>query len=437
MAVAGMKDMMRHDMTQRGLMHAAVVLCGLAMVETGCGRMLDGDEREPFGTHGDGEGDDLDDEDPRSGGELSESCFDGEVQPGEVCQVQEPETLPAGVDPCSLSVADFDVDGRPDLAVPNSDPYIPPSGTHVATVLRGFGNGSFGDSKPYAAGAELPVGLAVGDFDGDGMVDVVTANHDAQQVFMLGNDGGAGAMGFEDPSGTFVGSTASSITAGDYTGDGIDDVVVNTPDGVALAHGTASGELLYVDTLSVGGMAAHSVLADLDGDGKLDLATVSNDGLAGGLWVWQGGGDGSFPELNHMEVAGTPQWVSVGDLNMDGDLDLVVSSHVPSQVAIYAGSGHGGFAEPWTYPVCGGPQAVALGDMNNDGATDMVVTCTESDLIEMYVQGLDGEFELARWWGTGSRPVSAQVADFNLDGMLDIAWANQFSNSVGLVMSHP
>ena len=431
-----------NDQMERYGMRATFVICSVALMATGCGRMLDHEDSEPFGTYSGGANDDNGGgepgEDPQSGGSISESCYDGEIQPGEVCQVQEPEERPAGVDPCSLSVADFDVDGRPDLAVPNSDPYIPPSGTHVANVLRGYGNGDFADAKPYAAGAELPVGLAVGDFDGDGMTDVVTANHSSNQVFVLGNEGGLGNMGFGDPEGTFLGSSASSVTAGDITSDGIDDIVVNTPDGVALLRGGAGG-MLFFEMLDVGGMAMHSALADLDVDGKLDLATVTAPAFGGQsqLWVMQGAGDGTFPQVVRFDVDGVPQWVTAADLNMDGDLDLVVTTHDPDQILIYAGSGHGGFAEPWSYPVCAGPQAVAVGDMNNDGANDMVVACMEADLVEMYIQQLDGEFELTRWWGTGSRPVSVQVADLNLDGVLDIGWASQFSNSVGLVMSHP
>ena len=430
-------------MEHTGIRTLSLAVCTIALLSTGCGRLLDREDRESFGTYGAEENEEEGNadlgEDPQSGGGISESCWDGVVQPGEVCQVQEPEERPAGIDPCSLSVADFDVDGRPDLAVPNSDPFIPPGGTHVANVLRGFGNGDFAPTKPYEAGAELPVGLAVGDFDGDGMIDVATANHEAQEVYVLANDGGFGAMGFEDPDAVFLGSTASSVTAGDIDNDGIDDMVVNTPQGVALLRGGPGG-VLYYDMVDVGGMAMHSALADLDADGNLDLITVTGGGFTGSpaqLWVMQGAGDGTFPVSYQLDVDGSPQWVSVGDLNMDGDLDIAVSTHGPDQVLIFAGSGHGGFAEPWSYPVCAGPQAVAIGDMNNDGANDMVVACMEADLVEMYIQALDGEFELERWWGTGSRPVSVQVADLNLDGVLDVAWASQFSNTVGLVLSHP
>jgi hypothetical protein len=242
-------------------------------------------------------------------------------------------------------------------------------------------------------------------------------------------------MSFAAPEGIGVGSAASSVAAGDFDNDGIDDIVVNTPAGVALARGTPGG-FASLGTLDVGGNAMHSVLADLDEDGNLDLA-VAVSGSPGRLVIFQGAGDGSFPERVEHSLAGDPWWVGVGDLNMDDDLDLVIADYSVGSVSILLGNALGGFSPRTELKVCWGPQSVAIGDMNNDGANDLVVGCMDSDTVAIYLQVKGGEFELARWWKTGSRPVSVQLADLNLDGVLDIAWANQFSNNVGLVLSHP
>ncbi|HLT38175.1 MAG TPA: VCBS repeat-containing protein, partial [Enhygromyxa sp.] len=328
--------------------------------------------------------------------------------------------------------------GRPDLAVPNSDFWMFPGGTHVANVLRGYGNGNFADTEPHAAGEELPVGLAVGDFDGDGRTDIATANNNSFKAFFLHNDGGLGSMSFGAPQGVSVANTASSVTAGDFDNDGIDDVVVNTPTSVTLVRGTSSG-FQYLQALDVGGAAMHSVLADLDEDGNLDLvvAVSASFGEAGHLRIFHGAGDGTFPEQVEHDLAGDPWWVTVGDLNMDDDLDIVVADYSVSQVSILLGNALGGFSPRTEIGVCFGPQSVAIGDMNNDGANDLVVGCMDSDTVAVHLQVEGGEFELARWWATGPRPVSVQLADLNLDGVLDVAWANQYGNSVGLVLSHP
>lgn len=437
--------MTRRDQSNRtheSLGLTTISACALLLLAAGCGRLADGEDREPFGSGGDqgevgnGDGSGLG-EDPQSGGEISESCYDGVLQPGELCQVQDPEPVDAGVDPCSVSVADFDSDGRPDLAVPNSDPFLTPGGTYVANVLRGHGNGQFSTNEPYDAGAQLPVGLAVGDFDGDGHTDIATANNEAQAAYVLRNMGSQ-PMGFSDPDAVGVESTASSIEAGDFNGDGADDIVVNTPDGVALLQGGPTG-VTWTYTLAVGGgQPMHSTLADLDADGRLDLVAAVSGGFGSEprLVIFHGGGDGSFPERVEHPLEGDPWWVVAGDINMDGDLDLAVAEYGVNELSILLGNGLGGFSPRTEIDVCLGPQSVAIGDLDNDGASDLVVGCMDGNRVQAWLQVEDGAFELTRWWGTGERPVSVKLADLNLDGQLDIVWANQLSNTVGVVVSH-
>jgi hypothetical protein len=399
----------------------------------GCNRMGDLDDYE-FGDAGADAGDDggVDGEPPGSGGTISESCQDGVLQPGEWCQVQPPEAPDAGIDPCSVSVADFDADGRPDLAVPNSDWNATGGGQSVASVLRGYGNGSFDDVQSYTAGAWLPVGLAVGDFDGDGRPDIATANWQSQQAYVLNNMGGS--MSFSSPIATNLDGDASSIAAGDIDNDGLDDLLVNTPVGIALLRGGPDGAELY-DTLGVGtGTSMHAELVDIDEDGQLDLVAAVSD-VEDRVIVFHGAGDGSFSEQAEWPLGGEPWWVVSGDLNMDDDLDLAVAGYEQNVVTLYIGNARGGFSSRTDIGVCTGPQSVAIGDMNNDGANDFVVDCSESDTVQMWLQVAGGEFELVRWWATGARPVSVQVADLNLDGQLDIVWANQLGNTIGLVLS--
>jgi hypothetical protein len=189
------------------------------------------------------------------------------------------------------------------------------------------------------------------------------------------------------------------------------------------------------DTLGVGtGTSMHAQLADIDEDGKLDLVSAVSD-IEDRLVVFHGAGDGSFPEQVEYPLGGEPWWVVTGDLNMDGDLDLAVAAYEQNAVTLYLGNARGGFSSRTDIGVCTGPQSVAIGDMNNDGANDFVVDCSESDTVQMWLQSTDGQFELVRWWATGARPVSVQVADLNADGQLDIAWANQLGNTIGLVIS--
>lgn len=402
------------------------------LVLAGCGRLFD-DEHEGFGSVGDDAGEE---QAPDEGeGPISESCYDGIVQPGEICQVQV-EDVPAGIDPCALEIGDFDEDGRPDLAVPNSDWLLPPEGTHYSHVLRGFGNGEFADAQPWDSGAALPVGVALGDFDGDDDLDLATANLEANAAFVLDNQGG---MAFATPLAVGVPGVASSISAGDLDEDGRDDLIVTVPGALALilngAAGPSSG-----GTIDLAGLTPmHVEVADFDSDGHQDLAVVTQGGFGEGqVTVLHGTGEASFPERVSHAVGVAPWWVESGDLDGDGDLDLAVGDNGDSTVSILLGNDQGGFTPRTILPVCQGPQAVAIADMNLDGKSDLVVGCMDSDRVEMWLQtGEDGEFELGRAWSTGVRPVSVRVADLDLDGAPDIAWANQLSNSVGLVFSQP
>src|SRR5262249_5493875 len=149
-------------------------------------------------------------------------------------------------------------------------------GTSVASVLRGYGNGDFSGVQSYTAGAWLPVGLAVGDFDGNGTPDIATANWQSQQAYVLNNTSSFG-MGFDSPVPTNLDGDASSIAAGDIDNDGRDDLLVNTPVGIQLLRGGSNGATLY-DTLGVGtGTSEHAQLVDIDEDGNLDLVSAVAD----------------------------------------------------------------------------------------------------------------------------------------------------------------
>lgn len=410
----------------------------IALMASGCGRLADGEDREPFGTLGDDGGDadgDGDGDGDGGGGEVSETCWDGIPQPGELCTVQAPD-LDAGIDPCSLAIADIDDDGRQDIAVPNSNWLLPPGSAHVTNILRGYGNGNFAPTEAHDAGAELPVGLALGDFDGDGDLDIATANNEADAAFLVLNQGG---MSFTDAVGEPVDATASSIEAGDVDNDGVDDLLVTTPAGLALITNGPGGAQFSAMIDVGGGNPMHAELVDMNGDGNLDIIAAVMDQTGGDdrIMIFRGEGDGTFPDVVSHPVAGDPWWVVAGDLNMDGDLDLAAAVYGDANISILLGNDQGGFSPRTEVLVCDGPQSVAIGDMNNDGANDLVVGCMDTDRVEVWLQEVDGVFDRVMWWSTGSRPVSVKLADFNLDGALDVAWANQYSDSVGMALSHP
>src|SRR5215467_10432955 len=168
----------------------------------------------------------------------------------------------------------------------------------------------------------------------------------------------------------------SSIAVGDFNGDGkLDLAVCNFGDWniyVLLGNGDGTFQAARsVYVASGGGFPWYVVTADFNGDGKLDLA-VSNYG-DNSLSVLLGNGDGTFQAPQTTPVGTNPGKVAVGDFNGDGKLDLAVSSVANGTVSVLLGRGDGTFLPPLVTPVGPNHWYFAVGDVNGDGRLDLAV----------------------------------------------------------------
>jgi hypothetical protein len=257
-----------------------------------------------------------------------------------------------GTNPQSVALGDFNGDGKLDLAVANLS-------SNNVSILLGTGVGTFSAPTNFAVD-EGPVSVAVGDFNGDGKLDLATANegNGSRNVsILLGT--GSGTFGAAT-SVTLGGNFPTSVAVGDFNGDGKLDLAVPittfngiVPVGVSILLGTGTGSFSAATTSApVDSRNQNVAVGDFNGDGKLDLAVAGSDSSS----ILLGDGTGSFSAPTNVVVGG--RYVAVGDFNGDGKLDLAMVDG--NSLLISLGDGKGSFSAPTNFAVGNNPQSAAL-----------------------------------------------------------------------------
>jgi hypothetical protein len=330
-----------------------------------------------------------------------------------------------GVAPASgpVAVGDFTGDGILDIAVAQTT-------ATSATILlyRGLGNGTF--SAPVSSSVTLPIySLFTGDFNNDGKLDLVASTS-------IGSFNVNGMVLLNNGSGHFVQQTPFAggddgwvVGVADVNGDGILDVLFegeaegNGAVQVCLGNGDGTFTLKYqanennFDGSSIG-------IGDFNGDGKLDMAVTDDYQID----VFLGNGDGTFQPFVPYACSPSCQGsITAADLNGDGKLDLIVG-----EATVFMGNGDGTFTPGFSFPSAGGG-VNAVGDFNGDGKLDIAVI---GPSVSVYLGNGDGTFQNptssgAFYSGAGN----GAFGDFNRDGQLDIVnWASP-ADQIGLQTS--
>jgi hypothetical protein len=236
------------------------------------------------------------------------------------------------------------------------------------------------------------------------------------------------------------------VAVGDFNGDGKPDLAVANR-GDSLGNGGSVNVLLgkgdgtFLPAVSyLAGYGPRSVAAgDFNGDGKQDLAVaVAGDSYNGGgqgVSVLLGKGDGTFQTAQTFPTGTYPISVAVGDFNGDGILDLAVANAGSNNVSVLLGKGDGTFLAAQSFPAGSHPASVAVGDFNGDGIPDLVVANWGGNVSVLLGKG-DGSFLPAANYAAGSYPTSVAVGDFNGDGKLDLAVTNDwnYGNNVSVLL---
>lgn len=264
-------------------------------------------------------------------------------------------------------------DLKPDLAVSRNA-----FANSTVTVFLGDGLGDFTATGNFAVGS-LPVDLALGDFDGNGTTDIVTANEFGGTVSMLlGNGSGSYGAAVDFVARGVATQGPSAIASGDFDEDGKLDVVVTGPSAeMAILFGDGAGGLGVPVSFNLNGSSEAVLVADFNNDNNLDIASPSYTASRGNVVVYLGNGLGGFTAPISTPVGKRPQSLSAGDLNLDGKLDLAVANVDSDTVTILLGQGNGAFLSSKTlnFPDLGiiDNDIVAIADFNLDLYPDLAI----------------------------------------------------------------
>jgi hypothetical protein len=279
-----------------------------------------------------------------------------------------------------LGVYDFNRDGKLDITVDVADPHFQ---FYFLTML-GNGDGTFQNSFDASSLQAWTSKLLLGDFNGDGKLDIAAIDHYAETLYvLLGNGDGTfqnlPPMVLQPLGVTFCGGV------GDYNKDGKLDLLACSPQGeIAVVPGNGDGTFQNPSNFFPIGFSPLDVTAaDFNGDGNLDLVAVQN-ASAGSVAVLLGKGDGTFQPAVTYPVGMDPVQVLTSDFNLDGKLDLALPG--AGNLYILFGNGDGTFQAPQVFPAFAGPGA--LGDFDQDGTPDLAMQYTAPNNTSLSVEVL-------------------------------------------------
>ncbi len=363
---------------------------------------------------------------------LGSSLVQGQLSAG-ASQVAFPRSdFATGSGPVSVVTADFDGDGRLDLAVVNTT-------DNTVSILLGNGDGTFRPHVDYKTGMQ-PVAVAVGDFNGDGHPDLVVANKGvvtsvgSDNVSILLNDG-KGA--FPTHTEFAAGTQPVAVAVGDFNADGHPDLVVANvgSDNVSILLNDGKGAFPTHTEFAAGTQPMAVAVGDFNADGHPDLAVANQNSNNVSILLGNTSNDGTFQPHVDYATGNKPVAVVIGDFNADARPDLAVANQTDNGVSILLGRGNGTFDAKRDSGAGTGPAALAAADFNGDSRLDLAVANQTSGTATILLGNGDGTFGTRLDLSTGSAPSSLVAVDFNGNGLPDLAIANRDSSSVTVILN--
>ena len=353
--------------------------------------------------------------------------------------------------PEALAVADVNGDGKPDIIVVNN-------AVATVSVLLGNGDGTFkaqtadqaalGHGTPapsYTVGAGV-ISVTLADLDGDGFLDIVTADFTDNTISVLMNKGNGT---FQPRTTVLVGNGPDFVTTADMNKDGKADILVSDSNDNAFTVllGKGDGTFTLLPEVSVSARPAQPtlqmvVVGDFNNDGNLDVISTNTDPNSSVVMYYPGKGDGNFGAPHAIVTGLDTLYLQIARLNGPGSaLCLIAGSAASSTLNVLLGNGQGGFAPGTQYPAPGlttalTVQSFATADVTADGKPDMVVVNSTGGFLQVMFNDGTAHFHLSNSYALGTTPSDAQTADLNGDGHKDMLVTNSADGSVGVLLGN-